>query len=130
MLNHNYLKHYTTFIIWKTMNAPFVFTLHWQNCRILKWDYQSSFIRKFKKFVECEWWYCKWMIFQLLLVLVFFDPFGFHLVFSTIQTLKISKSNPFTMPPQAPIVLQVQFFFFPRGTLLLWVGLLSYLIAI
>jgi hypothetical protein len=34
------------------------------------------------------------------------------------------------MPPQAPIVLQVQFFFFPRGTLLLWVGLLSYLIAI
>jgi hypothetical protein len=50
--------------------------------------------------------------FSTTLVLVFFDPLGFHLVFSTIQTLKISKSNPFTIPPQAPIVLQVQIFLF------------------
>jgi hypothetical protein len=114
MLNHSYLKHYTTLMIWKIMNAPFVFTLHWQNYRILKWDYQSSFIgkRNFLKFIECERWCGKWMIFQLLLVLVFFDPFVFHLVFSTIQTLKISKSNPFTMPPQVPIVLQVHIFLF------------------
>ncbi len=44
----------------------------------------------------------------------FFDPFGFHLVFSTIQTLKFSKSNPFTMPPQAPIVLQIQILLFQK----------------
>jgi len=43
------------------MNAPFVFTLRCQYYRILKWDYQSLFIRKEKstKFDECEWWYGK-----------------------------------------------------------------------
>jgi len=46
--------------------------------------------------------------------MVFFDPFGFHLVFPTIQTLKISKSNLFTMPSQAPIILQVQIFIFQK----------------